>query len=47
MQFDFDLAQFIPFRDKDACARVRAIKRADICSHPNPDFHIRVIDDAD
>lgn len=47
MQFDFDMAGFIPFRDKDVCARVRAIKRADICNHPNPDFHIRVIDDAD
>ena len=39
------LAEFIPFRDKEACARVRAIKKADICKHPNPDFKIRVIED--
>ena len=43
--FSPDLAKFIPFRDKEACARVRAIKKADICKHPNPDFKIRVIED--
>ena len=40
------LAKFISFQDPEACARVRAIKRADICKHANPDFKIRVIDDA-
>jgi len=43
--FKYDLAQFIPFRDLEACERVRAIKRADLCRHPNPDFQIRIIDD--
>lgn len=47
MAFDFSMADFIPFRDQEACARVRAIRRSDICDHPNPDFHIRVIEDAD
>jgi glucosamine-6-phosphate deaminase len=28
------------------CERVRAITRAEITNHPNPDFHIEVIDDA-
>ncbi len=45
MAFQPELAQFIPFRDAEACARVRAIKREDICNHPNPEFRIRVIDD--
>lgn len=45
MAFRPALARFISFQDADACARVRAIKRADICNHPNPDFHIRVIDE--
>ena len=45
MAFKYDLAQFIPFRDLEACERVRAIKRADLCRHPNPDFQIRIIDD--
>jgi glucosamine-6-phosphate deaminase len=46
MKFKYDLAKFIPFRDLAACERVRGIKRADICRHPNPDFKIRVIADA-
>ncbi len=46
MSFEYDLSPFIPFRDVEACARVRAIKKKDICKHPNPDFKIRVIEDA-
>jgi glucosamine-6-phosphate deaminase len=45
--FDFEPAAFVPFRDKQAVARVRAIKRADIARHPNPDFRIRVVADKD
>ncbi len=45
MTFDYELAKFIPFRDVEACRRVRAIKREDITKHPNKDFKIRVIDD--
>ncbi len=40
-----ELARFIDFRDKEACARVRAIKKEDITKHPNPDFKIRVIEE--
>jgi len=45
MRFKYDLAKFIPFKDLAACERVRAIKRADICRHPNRDFKIRVVAD--
>lgn len=45
MYFEFDLAKFIPFRDREVCARVRAIKKEEICNHPNPDFRIRIIED--
>ena len=45
MEWRFDLAKFIPFRDVEACARVRAIKKEEICKHPNPDFKIRIIED--
>ncbi|OPZ30922.1 MAG: glucosamine-6-phosphate deaminase [Lentisphaerae bacterium ADurb.BinA184] len=45
--FRFQPAAFIPFRDTAAIARVRRIRRADITRHPNPDFRIRVIPDAD
>jgi glucosamine-6-phosphate deaminase len=45
MAFTYPLAQFIPFRDEDACGRVRAIAREDLCTHPNPEFKISIIDD--
>ena len=46
-EFTFTPAAFIPFRDTAAIARVRAIKREDITRHPNPDFRISVIPDAE
>ena len=46
-QFKYDLAKFIPFRDRQVCERVRAIKKEDICKHPNPEFKIRIIENPD
>ncbi len=45
--FTFNPAPFIPFRDRKALERVRKIKRKDITRHPNPDFKIQVVPDAD
>ena len=45
MAFRYAMSRFIPFRDEEACARVRAIPRADITKHPNKDFRIEVIED--
>lgn len=45
--FTYDLAPFIPFRDADACAKVREIPRAEITRHHNDSFRIGVIDDRD
>lgn len=45
MAFNYELARFLPFRDQEACARVRAIKREDLCKHSNPDFQIRIMED--
>lgn len=45
MTFNYELAKFIAFRDLVECERVRAIKKADITRHANPDFTIRVIED--
>lgn len=44
-EFRYSLAKFLPFQDALECERVRAIKKEDITSHPNPDFKIRVIED--
>jgi glucosamine-6-phosphate deaminase len=42
--FEYDLADFISFRDREACDRARRISRAELAEHPNPDFRIRVVD---
>lgn len=44
-EFKYDLSKFIPFRDREICARVRVIKKEEITKHPNSDFKIRVIED--
>jgi len=45
--FKHDLPEFIPFKDREICERVRAIKKEDICKHPNSDFKIRIIEEDD
>lgn len=45
MPFTYDLAQFIDFRDREACERVRRLTRDELVRHPNPDVTVRVIDD--
>jgi len=43
--FNYGISASAPCRDKDVCDRVRAIDRADICTHANPDFLIEVVPD--
>jgi len=43
-KFDYSLAKFLPFQDEAECARVRKIKKEDLCKHPNPEFKIRIIE---
>jgi len=43
MAFEYELAKFLPFRDAEACRRVRAITREQLCEHPNRDFRIRIM----
>jgi glucosamine-6-phosphate deaminase len=45
--FTYNLANICTFRDREACERVRMIRREDITAHPNPDFRIGVIDHRD
>lgn len=44
-RFTYDLARISTFRDAAACERARQVPRSRITEHPNPDFHIAVIDD--
>jgi glucosamine-6-phosphate deaminase len=45
VEFDYGLARFISFRDRETCERVRQIRRAELADHPNPDFRISIVDD--
>jgi glucosamine-6-phosphate deaminase len=45
--FVFEPSHHVPFRDKSAIARCRAITRQEIEKHPNPDFRIKVVPDAE
>jgi len=45
--FTYQPAEFVPFRDVEAVARCRAIRRQDLEKHPNPDFRIRVVADTE
>jgi len=46
-EFRYAPSQYVPFRDVEAIARCRAIKREDIEKHPNKELKIRVVKDAD
>ena len=43
--FSYEMAQFLEFRDVEACRKAAAISREDIANHPNENFKIRVIED--
>jgi len=45
--FEFSPSEWVPFKDKKEIDRVVAIKREDIEKHPNPDFRIKVVPDAE
>jgi glucosamine-6-phosphate deaminase len=45
MGFQYGLSSFIAFRDREACERVRAIPRARLAEHANPDFRIALVDE--
>ncbi|MEZ0219353.1 MAG: hypothetical protein ACAH22_03565 [Tardiphaga sp.] len=46
-EFHFRPSKCVPFVDEVEIARCRAISREQIDKHPNPDFRIRVVHDAD
>lgn len=45
LEFTYDLARFISFRDQEVCKRVRAITREALPDHPNPDFRIAIVEE--
>lgn len=45
--FTYEPSKYVPYRNKEVIEKVRKIKREDIEKHPNPDYKIRVVPDAD
>ena len=45
-EFQYRMSDFIPFRDKEVCERIRRIRKEDLCKHPNKNFQIRIIEDS-
>lgn len=43
-KFEYEMSEYLPFRDMEACKKARAIKREDITKHPNKNFKIKVIE---
>ena len=41
--FAFQPADFVPFKDRALCERLRKLSGKDLEKHPNPDFHIKVM----
>ena len=44
-EFEYEMSDFIPFRDMEVCKRVRSIRKEDLCNHPNENFKMRIIED--
>ena len=42
--FDYQMSQYLEFKDSQAGKRSRQIKREDVTKHPNKNFSIRVIE---
>lgn len=41
--FNFVPGDYVPFKDREVCERLRKISGKDLEKHPNPDFHIKVM----
>ncbi len=46
-EFTYEPSKYVPYRNKKIIEKVRKIKREEIENHPNPDYKIRVVPDAD
>lgn len=46
-KFDYEPSKHVPFRNKKVIERVRKIRREEIETHPNSDYKIKVVPDAD
>ncbi len=45
MSFQYELAKFIDFRDREKCEQVRRISKEELTEHENQEFNIRIIEE--
>ncbi len=43
--FDFKIADFVPYKNKEVLDRVRKMSGEELTKHPNPDFKIQIVPD--
>ena len=43
--FEFKPAEWVPYRDMEVLAKVRAMKREELTKHQNPEFRIKIVPD--
>ena len=41
--FDFKPGEYVPFKDREVCERLRKLSGKELEKHPNPDFNIKVM----
>ena len=41
--FAFQPGDYVPFKDREVCERLRKLSGKELEKHPNPDFHIKVM----
>lgn len=41
--FNFKPGDYVPFKDREVCERLRKISGKDLEKHSNPDFNIKVM----
>ena len=41
--FKFDIAPFVPYKNREVLERVRKMSGKDLEKHPNPNFRIKVV----
>ena len=46
-EFTYSMPEFLAFRDREVCGRVRKIDKNEVCIHPNDNFRMKVISDPD
>ena len=42
--FNFEIADFVPYKNKAVLEKVRNMSGEELTHHPNPDFRVKIVD---